>query len=242
MRCLRCKEEFEEGFDVCWNCGADVEGQVDPGFKHADAPVKADRTTLRWFANGIGAFASLGGLFSVRVRKTASESAPWYRRDIIIPAWIKLGVAGLGLIAWGFFTSGTDSGRPLLFGFGGFLILAGAVCWFVVFKTRLDESEPGDLTELPSHIDPQALFDFIIEAKNGGVPDEVLGDQLSHAFELTTEVASDAVITVRAAVDVLSAGLKRNFSPDTKFELLVFETFESNIELLHNMAEAFDDD
>lgn len=36
--CLRCREPLEDGFDACWNCGADRDGRVDPQFRRADEP------------------------------------------------------------------------------------------------------------------------------------------------------------------------------------------------------------
>jgi hypothetical protein len=35
--CPNCREEVDDDFDVCWNCGADIHGEVDPSFRHADA-------------------------------------------------------------------------------------------------------------------------------------------------------------------------------------------------------------
>jgi hypothetical protein len=34
--CLECGEEVDEDFDVCFNCGADRNGEPDPAFVHAD--------------------------------------------------------------------------------------------------------------------------------------------------------------------------------------------------------------
>lgn len=33
--CSQCREEVDEGFEVCWNCGAGVDGTPDPGFQRA---------------------------------------------------------------------------------------------------------------------------------------------------------------------------------------------------------------
>ena len=35
-RCANCGEELETGFDACWSCGADLDGNVSPEFQHAD--------------------------------------------------------------------------------------------------------------------------------------------------------------------------------------------------------------
>ena len=32
IRCPNCKEEFEDGFDVCWNCGTDKDGKAPEEF------------------------------------------------------------------------------------------------------------------------------------------------------------------------------------------------------------------
>jgi len=36
--CPKCSEDIDDEFDVCWNCGTDTEGNVDPEFETADAP------------------------------------------------------------------------------------------------------------------------------------------------------------------------------------------------------------
>lgn len=34
--CEQCETQIGDPFDVCWNCGTDVDGVVEPGFRHAD--------------------------------------------------------------------------------------------------------------------------------------------------------------------------------------------------------------
>jgi hypothetical protein len=37
-KCSSCREEIDDEFDVCWQCGTDRSGQVDSEFERADAP------------------------------------------------------------------------------------------------------------------------------------------------------------------------------------------------------------
>ena len=39
--CPTCKEEIEDAFDACWNCGTDTEGQKDPDFHTEKFAAKA---------------------------------------------------------------------------------------------------------------------------------------------------------------------------------------------------------
>jgi len=34
--CSKCREEVEDNFDVCWNCGTGKDGSEDPSFQRAD--------------------------------------------------------------------------------------------------------------------------------------------------------------------------------------------------------------
>ena len=36
--CPKCNTRVEPGFDVCWNCGTSIDGEVDPRFVRADEP------------------------------------------------------------------------------------------------------------------------------------------------------------------------------------------------------------
>lgn len=35
--CSRCQTEIDEEFQICWNCGATIEGTPDPSFERAEA-------------------------------------------------------------------------------------------------------------------------------------------------------------------------------------------------------------
>jgi hypothetical protein len=48
--CTKCREEIEDGFDVCWNCGTDMEGNVDAEFETADAPTNKPLAVESWDA------------------------------------------------------------------------------------------------------------------------------------------------------------------------------------------------
>ena len=34
--CKQCETQIADQFDACWNCGTDIEGRVEPEFRHAD--------------------------------------------------------------------------------------------------------------------------------------------------------------------------------------------------------------
>lgn len=36
--CANCRKNVDVEFDICWNCGSDRDGTVDPAFVRADAP------------------------------------------------------------------------------------------------------------------------------------------------------------------------------------------------------------
>ena len=35
-QCMKCRQEVEDNFDVCWNCGTSRDGTEDPDFRKAD--------------------------------------------------------------------------------------------------------------------------------------------------------------------------------------------------------------
>jgi len=35
-QCVKCREELEDAFEVCWNCGTSRDGTEDPSFTKAD--------------------------------------------------------------------------------------------------------------------------------------------------------------------------------------------------------------
>jgi hypothetical protein len=35
-QCVKCREQLEDSFDVCWNCGTARDGTEDPAFRKAD--------------------------------------------------------------------------------------------------------------------------------------------------------------------------------------------------------------
>lgn len=37
-KCPSCREEIEDEFDACWQCGTDQSGESNPEFERADAP------------------------------------------------------------------------------------------------------------------------------------------------------------------------------------------------------------
>lgn len=45
-QCRKCQEKFEDGFDVCWNCGTARDGSEDPTFRKGD-PIAAEPSSAR---------------------------------------------------------------------------------------------------------------------------------------------------------------------------------------------------
>lgn len=46
--CPKCREEIDDEFDTCWNCGTDPEGNVDSEFETADAPTNEPLVVRSW--------------------------------------------------------------------------------------------------------------------------------------------------------------------------------------------------
>jgi uncharacterized protein YbjQ (UPF0145 family) len=53
-KCVKCHEQVEDSFDVCWNCGASRDGTEDPSFQR----VEDDRETPRRAAAEEGAITA----------------------------------------------------------------------------------------------------------------------------------------------------------------------------------------
>jgi len=67
--CRNCRESIETGLTVCWNCGADQQGTVDPKFKHADlyepdVPTASSRFGILGLAKLVAACAMIFSFFS----------------------------------------------------------------------------------------------------------------------------------------------------------------------------------
>jgi hypothetical protein len=35
-QCIKCREQVDDDFEVCWNCGTSSEGIEDPAFRRAE--------------------------------------------------------------------------------------------------------------------------------------------------------------------------------------------------------------
>jgi hypothetical protein len=44
-KCVKCREELEDSFEVCWNCGTSKDGVEDPTFRKADEPAPESADT-----------------------------------------------------------------------------------------------------------------------------------------------------------------------------------------------------
>lgn len=100
--CLRCGEQIEDGFDACWQCGTDREGQIDPNFRHADEPEPRPAPSA-----GVSARCPACGSSEYRPIRPAGwvAYAPdrlcfgcGTRYTLPTPRWAALAFAGLGAV------------------------------------------------------------------------------------------------------------------------------------------------
>ena len=96
MKCLNCKEEFEPGFDVCWNCGTDKDGNVAQDFvRPEDQPENTEN-----LVNALNTVGWLTGTFNIQEQR---ESTPLVKGDFILPQWAVPIVIGVILLAVGWY-------------------------------------------------------------------------------------------------------------------------------------------
>ena len=77
--CTNCNKEFEEGFDVCWNCGTDKHGNATQEFiRPEDQPEDPDG-----FTNALNFIGWLTGTFVIRKER----QEPMIKGDFILPGW-----------------------------------------------------------------------------------------------------------------------------------------------------------
>jgi hypothetical protein len=70
-KCLHCREVLDDDHDVCWCCGADRDGAIDPDFQHADdyeptlPPSEKPQFHLRTLLWMVTALSLIFGMLSV---------------------------------------------------------------------------------------------------------------------------------------------------------------------------------
>jgi uncharacterized membrane protein YvbJ len=63
-QCVKCQENLEDSFDLCWNCGTTRDGVEDPSFGNAaenelvdtDKPIAVKKTVIRRFKTDLPHF------------------------------------------------------------------------------------------------------------------------------------------------------------------------------------------
>jgi hypothetical protein len=75
--CKKCREQIEDSFEVCWNCGTSRDGREDPSFRRAEE-VEAEAET--GIAIQLPAPSSAS---SLPARQTASECPKCGSRQVI---------------------------------------------------------------------------------------------------------------------------------------------------------------
>ncbi len=183
MRCVRCKEELEEGFDICWNCGADSTGSIDVEFRHADAPIESDTSVLE-------AIGAITGVY----RK---ESKPWFKWDRVVPRWmLTIFIGVVILVVATFLTDGKDFGEQLAIYLVGAVVIVGGLLGAYIGRQTTDELAVDEESFNRGPNQNQRVFDFIIEVKLGSVPDAVLQNQLVTAFEINARHSESLIKNV----------------------------------------------
>lgn len=88
MHCKHCNEEFEPGFEVCWNCGADMDGNTPQEFiRPEDQP-----EDLEGFVKALNFMGLITGTFWIRVKR---DSKPWMTGDFVLPSWAVPAIVGV---------------------------------------------------------------------------------------------------------------------------------------------------
>lgn len=167
-KCLNCEELLEDTFDVCWNCGADPDGNINPEFPTDEPnkpaasssqpqPIKGKTKELGIFAIGLGIICGALVLYMNHIF-SAGESDNQLVVALAIPAaFIAAGILTLlvrikpmvifttSLIVVGF-------AIDLLLEFNSIKLLMTSAVIFLVLKTSgqaLKEIESGPEVEKP---------------------------------------------------------------------------------------------
>ena len=88
MICQNCHKEFEPDFDVCWNCGADKNGNPAEDFVRPEDQPEDPKA----FIDALNFMGWLTGTFEFVKRK---KSKPWTSGDIVLPRWAAPIVIGI---------------------------------------------------------------------------------------------------------------------------------------------------
>ena len=96
--CPNCQEAIEAHFQLCWNCGSDDEGNIQPGFVNDSEPLPAPAKPkpslairLAWMVLAICIF---GGIMAGAIAFEQSMPAAWDQRASLV-----LGLCLFGLLA-----------------------------------------------------------------------------------------------------------------------------------------------
>ena len=95
--CSNCNIEFEDGFDVCWKCGSDKNGNSSQEFiRPEDQPEDPDG-----FIDALNFMGWLTGTFRVQKERDAE---PRFKGDFVVPDWAVVPIVVLSgsLLAWFF--------------------------------------------------------------------------------------------------------------------------------------------
>lgn len=113
--CVRCFEEIDESFDVCWNCGTDRSGKIDESFETADAPSDEPIAVMQ-----------LAGAELLR-EPIVIHNANYGIGSVIGPALYSAWMLALALITYFRLEEKSIAAKPYLIGMFGVLFLGG--CW-----------------------------------------------------------------------------------------------------------------
>ncbi|HVK16874.1 MAG TPA: hypothetical protein VM533_07985 [Fimbriiglobus sp.] len=97
-QCVKCREQIEDNFGVCWNCGTGQDGTEDPGFRRADGD-PADPTAARAGEHARPGVQSGSEPSSESEEFATSPLSPWLTFAAQVLLW-PLFVGGAGLTVW----------------------------------------------------------------------------------------------------------------------------------------------
>jgi formylglycine-generating enzyme required for sulfatase activity len=82
--CVKCAEEVEDSFEICWNCGTSQDGQFEvPLIRDVESTVVSNRDSLRWYQFRLRTLLIFVTLFAC----VCSGFTVWYNTTFFRSPW-----------------------------------------------------------------------------------------------------------------------------------------------------------
>jgi hypothetical protein len=83
-RCLSCRAEIENGFEVCWSCGTSIDGEADPHFGREEEPDTDDSPTGAGRLVTVASFSTSPQAHACKLRLEAAGVRAYLADDNLI--------------------------------------------------------------------------------------------------------------------------------------------------------------